>query len=109
MQISSEALAALKAHRWPGNIRELDNVLAVAVAVCDENRIELVDLTEHVAAAPTSKAEGPSAVANSDEGTALEAALSSCGWNISEAARRLGVDRSTVHRQIKRHRLRAKH
>ncbi|MGB3433238.1 MAG: helix-turn-helix domain-containing protein, partial [Achromobacter sp.] len=34
---------------------------------------------------------------------ALRAMLASCGGNVSEAARRLGVDRSTVHRQIRRH------
>jgi sigma-54 dependent transcriptional regulator, acetoin dehydrogenase operon transcriptional activator AcoR len=109
LHISSDALAALKAHGWPGNIRELDNVLAVAAAVCDENRIELGDLPDHLTATPTGKTEGPSPIGKTDDGTALEIMLSSCGWNISEAARRLGVDRSTVHRQIKRHRLRAKH
>ncbi|NVD42701.1 sigma-54-dependent Fis family transcriptional regulator [Ensifer sp. HO-A22] len=109
LHISADALAALKAHGWPGNIRELNNVLAVAAAVCDDSRIELIDLPEHLIAARTSKAETSTPSRQADDGAALEILLSSCGWNISEAARRLGVDRSTVHRQIKRHGLRASH
>ncbi|TIT46601.1 MAG: LysR family transcriptional regulator, partial [Mesorhizobium sp.] len=40
-----------------------------------------------------------------DERAALLDALVAAGWNISEAARRLGVDRTTVHRRMKRLRL----
>jgi len=45
----------------------------------------------------------PEAVVASPAEAALRAMLASCGGNVSEAARRLGVDRSTVHRQMRRH------
>lgn len=91
--LSPAALAALKAHAWPGNIRELANVIAVAAALCEGGVIEPQDLPESLA---------PAGVAASPGEAALRATLAGCNGNVSEAARRLGVDRSTVHRQMRR-------
>jgi len=44
--MSDEALAALEAHGWPGNIRELENVLERTILFCKGDRIELADLPE---------------------------------------------------------------
>ncbi|MDA4629962.1 sigma-54-dependent Fis family transcriptional regulator, partial [Escherichia coli] len=46
--VSAEAQLALRRHNWPGNIRELFNVLDVAAALCENGCIDLTDLTEHV-------------------------------------------------------------
>ncbi|MNT54447.1 Acetoin catabolism regulatory protein [compost metagenome] len=92
--LSPAALMALKAHAWPGNIRELANVIAVASALCEHGVIEPHDLPDTLA---------PAAGAASAEEAALRATLASCAGNVSEAARRLGVDRSTVHRQMRRY------
>ena len=91
--LSPAAMSALKAHAWPGNIRELANVVAVAAALCEGGVIETQDLPEVLA---------PAGVAASPEEATLRATLDGCNGNVSEAARRLGVDRSTVHRQIRR-------
>lgn len=99
--ISPAAMMALRAHTWPGNIRELDNVLAVAVALCEHGTIELADLPDGFGSKSLNRDE--------DQGQALQATLEACDWNVSEAARRLGVDRSTVHRQIKRYQLTQTH
>ncbi|WP_165644578.1 sigma-54-dependent Fis family transcriptional regulator, partial [Oharaeibacter diazotrophicus] len=85
---------ALAAHRWPGNVRELVNVLKVAAALCDDGTITLGDLPEGLAATATP----PEPV-----GDTL-ALLAAAGGNVSELARRLGVDRSTVHRRLRRER-----
>ncbi|NKN38493.1 sigma-54-dependent Fis family transcriptional regulator [Agrobacterium sp. a22-2] len=103
--ISSSAMAALRAHRWPGNIRELDNAIAVAAALCEDGVIERIDLPETLATAGMDHHDDEA----DDARTALQRMLTACGWNISEAARRLGLDRSTVHRQIKRYRLTEAH
>ncbi|RIJ03122.1 sigma-54-dependent Fis family transcriptional regulator [Achromobacter sp. K91] len=92
--LAPAALMALKAHAWPGNIRELANAIAVAAALCENGVIEPADLPDALA---------PAAAAASPAEAALRAVLASCGGNVSEAARRLGVDRSTVHRQMRRH------
>ncbi|MCR4266548.1 sigma-54-dependent Fis family transcriptional regulator [Nitratireductor sp. ZSWI3] len=93
LEISEPARIALKAHRWPGNIRELDNVVAVAAALSENNCIDLGDLPEELAGA----------AALDDAAAALRRMLVACDWNVSEAARRLELDRTTVHRRMKRH------
>ncbi len=49
--ISEEAVAALSAHTWPGNIRELENVLERTILFCKGERIELADLPDEIAGA----------------------------------------------------------
>lgn len=87
-RLSDTARGRLAAHDWPGNVRELQNVLAAAAALCAPPTIDVDDLPE-----------GFTATGSDCE---LEAQLAGCGGNISELARRLGVDRSTVHRRLKR-------
>ncbi len=91
--LSNAAVLALKAHSWPGNIRELDNVIAVATALCEKNRIDLADLPDHLSCGEEADMDAQ----------ALRQLLVACDWNVSEAARRLCLDRSTVHRRMKRH------
>ena len=92
---SPEAAAALQAYRWPGNIRELDNAIAFAAALCDDGVIEITDLPDHLSQ-PASVRVGDSVEAD------LRAVLTSCKGNVSEAARRLGIDRTTLHRRMRR-------
>jgi DNA-binding NtrC family response regulator len=79
--MTATARALLHAHRWPGNIRELDNVIAVAAALSDSGIIDCDDLPDYLA---------PGDLAGDDEAAGLRAALVACNWNVSEAARRLG-------------------
>ncbi|MDQ0473391.1 sigma-54-dependent Fis family transcriptional regulator [Labrys wisconsinensis] len=108
--LSPAALNALRAYPWPGNIRELINALDYARAVAGRGMIGLEDLPDAVrraahgdgwpsfaAAVPTT---GDSAPAHPAE--ALEAALRARHWNVSAAARDLGIDRTTVHRRMRR-------
>jgi transcriptional regulator of acetoin/glycerol metabolism len=92
-RIDRPAHAALLAHDWPGNIRELSNALRVAAALSDQGLIDLSCLPEHLTAAGP---PGP------DPEDALRQALGECGNNISALARKLGVNRSTIHRRLKR-------
>jgi transcriptional regulator of acetoin/glycerol metabolism len=50
----------------------------------------------------SARLSGPLRCCGDDEAAALRAALVACNWNVSEAARRLEVDRTTIHRRIKR-------
>ncbi len=92
IRLSPAARAELKSRSWPGNIRELEQALQVAVALCEGAVIDLPDLP-----APPQQA-----ASDEPEGSDLEAVLAACGWNMAQAARRLGVNRSTVLRRIRK-------
>jgi sigma-54 dependent transcriptional regulator, acetoin dehydrogenase operon transcriptional activator AcoR len=97
--ISPAARLALIRRPWPGNLRELVNVLDVAIALADNGVIEPEDLPEP-ARPPASEAEPVRA--DGEERDSLAAVLRECDGNVSQVARRLGVDRSTVHRRMRR-------
>ncbi|KMO17891.1 ATPase AAA [Methylobacterium platani JCM 14648] len=96
-RLSGEAAAALRRHAWPGNVRELVSALDYACALADGPEIDLDDLPPTVKAGRRDAA--PPALAGDDP---LEAALRRRAWNVSAVARDLGLDRSTVHRRMRR-------
>ncbi|WP_121628996.1 sigma-54-dependent Fis family transcriptional regulator [Tropicibacter alexandrii] len=97
MRLTPSARAELMARDWPGNLRELGNVLEVACAMAETTVIDLPDLPP----APQQRRQ------DQDPEQDLEAVLDACNWNMARAARRLGVNRSTVLRRIRKEGLRA--
>lgn len=94
--LSPAARMALAAYDWPGNIRELANVLQVAVALAEQGEIMPDALPENIAslAAPLSRARSDAA--------ALRQRLDALGGNVTALARQMGVNRSTVYRRLRR-------
>jgi DNA-binding NtrC family response regulator len=110
-----DALVLLEQYSWPGNIRELENAVVRATALCD-GTIRVVDLPERVRQAkpPSQVADSPieTTAANQPEewptlaeveGRYVARVLAHTGGNKQAAARVLGVDRKTLDRMIKRH------
>ena len=89
LRLTPSARADLMGRSWPGNIRELEQLLDVAVALADQPVIDLTDLPPAIGA--------PAAAVES-----LEEVMDACAWNMSRAARRMGVNRSTVLRRLRR-------
>jgi two-component system response regulator PilR (NtrC family) len=101
--LTPEALEALRRHTFPGNVRELENLLERACALCDGQRIGVEDLRLHSLASPvtpvvsaeTPPLAAPSASTNGEvsdeERSRVLRMLEDTRWNRSEAARRLGV------------------
>ncbi|CAB3761695.1 sigma-54-dependent Fis family transcriptional regulator [Paraburkholderia humisilvae] len=89
--------------RWPGNIRQLRNVLRYACAVCDSVRVELRHLSPDVAAvlAPGDAAI-PSLENVGDERARIVDALTRHHWHPNAAAQELGISRATLYRRIAR-------
>ena len=91
IRLSTAARADLKSRLWRGNIRELEHLLHSAVALCEDTIIDLTDLP-----AP---ALDRMPKQDTDD---LEALLRACDWNMSQVARRLGVNRSTILRRMRK-------
>lgn len=88
------ARKVLAGYGWPGNLRELDNTLRVAAAFATDATITIDCLPEHF------QAEIAMGNGRTDQ-QALRRELDACGNNISALARKLGVNRSTIHRRLK--------
>jgi sigma-54 dependent transcriptional regulator, acetoin dehydrogenase operon transcriptional activator AcoR len=97
--LHADARARLLAHPWPGNLRELRNVLDYAATVCPQGVIGLHDLPEALAA-PIALSAAP--MPQDDAGGGLLQALRGAQWNVSAVARQLGVSRMTLYRRMKR-------
>jgi transcriptional regulator of acetoin/glycerol metabolism len=102
--LSAEARNVLLLHPWPGNLRELRNVLDYAQSVCPDGPIGVDDLPEFRRApdpgrAPAAQVETQ---APPTESTELLQALQSAQWNVSQVARRMGLSRMTLYRRMQR-------
>lgn len=113
--ITDDALNLLGHHAWPGNIRELRNVLERALAlneagaVLDRAVFEGIlpaladqDLSGMVVPRPATDGQTLAQVVAAAERAAIEGALAASGGNRSEAARRLGVSRSVFYQKLGR-------
>ncbi|HET7539853.1 MAG TPA: sigma-54 dependent transcriptional regulator, partial [Polyangiaceae bacterium] len=110
-RFSSEALAALVSHAWPGNIRELRNTVERAVLLCDGTSIELRDLpTERMNLARSSaSSQLPVPVEPSSERERIVQALRDCAGNQSRAAKLLGISRRTLVTRLKNYAIERPH
>lgn len=103
--ISANALGILSSHSWPGNIRELVNVIDFACAVASNPEISVDDLPDEVFRRfrddPVPVIEEERAI-DSNQAAVLREDLRRAGWNISATARLLGIDRTTLHRRMRK-------
>lgn len=102
--ITAEALSLLMAHEWPGNIRELENVIERAFILCSDEDIDIPhlpgELTRH-GSASFSDTDIRSAHEILDE-KAIRAALERNAFNRLAAARDLGIHKTTLFRKMKK-------
>ena len=97
----SDAAEMLAAHSWPGNLRELNNVVKRAVLLTRGNRITANELSQAMPA--TSAAPSVTALHDEDdERSRIIAALRQTNGNKAKAARLLGIDRKTIYNKIER-------
>jgi transcriptional regulator with GAF, ATPase, and Fis domain len=111
--VDDDALALLKSYAWPGNIRELENVIERAVVIAEGTTITPAELPAEVfdgtcaAAEPPSVntpplAAGPRSERERAERDRLVRALAAAEGNKAEAARALGIARSTLLSRLKK-------
>jgi transcriptional regulator of acetoin/glycerol metabolism len=126
VRIQPDALHALLNYHWPGNIRQLRNVLRTAAALCLDNAIRLPNLPQELLDCAGEEPRAPEAsqpisasatlVVNASDGccrTPLDTAehatllreLERNRWNITHTADALGVSRNTLYRKIRKHQI----
>jgi len=104
VRITEEAFAALDGYSWPGNIRQLRNVLRTAVALCEDQVIRIGDLPAEIAgSAPRGPARDAAGGLAQAEREALLRELDRHGWNITNTAAQLGFSRNTLYRKMRKH------
>ena len=114
---SAEAMELLCSHNWPGNVRELENLVERLVVLCVEGEVQIRDLPPQIAktTAPTvSVPQLPPGglsfreVVDGFESNLILQALEQTHWNKNQAARLLGLNRTTLLEKIKKKRLEEK-
>jgi len=99
-RFDAAALATLAAYDFPGNVRELANVVERAVIVAEGAEVGAADLPESVLAAARSRRRRPTLAELEDE--YIREVLASSGGNKSEAARILGISRKNLYERLAR-------
>ncbi|HKQ65590.1 MAG TPA: sigma 54-interacting transcriptional regulator, partial [Methylomirabilota bacterium] len=102
--LSQDACARLLAHPWPGNIRELANLMERVALLSDSPQVTgaMLDLTQTPATEPPPPQGLSSDVGSLDHAMAdhIRSALEQTGWNLSRTAARLGIARNTLRVRI---------
>jgi two-component system response regulator HydG len=101
--LTQKALDILQTYPWPGNARELRNAIERVVVIAKgrmigANELEFLNVQED-------DCRLGQLTLKEAEIRHLEAALDATGWNITQAAKQLGIDRVTLSRKIKRHQI----
>ncbi|MGE8316109.1 MAG: sigma-54-dependent Fis family transcriptional regulator [Pseudomonas putida] len=100
--LADAALQSLLLYRWPGNLRQLRQVLRYACAVSEGGQVQLQDLPQEVRG---------DAVVSAESGVSCPArqllldALIRHRWKPADAARALGISRATLYRRVHEHRI----
>ena len=125
-KLSAGALELLRGYHWPGNIRELENILSRAAILCDENEIRTTHLRRSglgagKAARSAKETELPAPVVDAADGRPLKiavqeavkelerraiiSALEIAGGSPAKAARRLGISRASIYNKMRDYRI----
>ncbi|MEJ2286996.1 MAG: helix-turn-helix domain-containing protein [Desulfobacterales bacterium] len=103
-RVSDEVLQAFMNYTWPGNVRELEHAIERAFVLCRNHTIQL----EHIPAEirdfiPVRINRRLTEDHPGDDPEAIRTALEQTDWNISKAARLLGISRWTMYRRFEKY------
>lgn len=109
-ELSQRVLSALENHSWPGNIRQLVNVLRVAIAIADGENLQVWHLPEDFLAEfdrqgfpekPPARTGESAGHEDRDPHSATLRAYHQCMGNISRTARELSISRNTLYKRLR--------
>ena len=106
VQIAEPARQALLAFAWPGNVRQLRNVLRTLAALCEDGSIGLDDLPAMIRQSRPPMSSAPPLAdfpLDDAERLALLNALEQQRWHMTHTAEQLGISRNTLYRKLRKH------
>lgn len=108
LAMPDDVMARLEAYHWPGNVRELENVIRRCIALATGDAVRVEDLPPEITQAtrlPPGEEAPQGLVGDLEriERNSLMNALKETGWNVSRAARILGVGRTALQYKMKKY------
>ncbi|MDR3177119.1 MAG: sigma 54-interacting transcriptional regulator [Desulfovibrio sp.] len=111
VQITDSAMEVLMSYGWPGNIRELRNVIASALGLCKDGIIDMSVLSPELFSdhgtlqecAPQPSAKNLQSILAENELRLIILTLQEQGWNMTRSATALGISRATLYEKLKRY------
>jgi DNA-binding NtrC family response regulator len=106
LRLAPSAERALESYAWPGNVRQLRNVLERAALLSERTELDTDDLGEGMAAraaSPSPRARDTSLSLAEAERLHIEAVVAAQEYDVPAAAKVLGLSRSTLYEKIKKH------
>lgn len=114
--VSDDMMSLFANYNWPGNVRELENILENIITFCDDSILDTRHIPESISKRLTSRTdlftspqkevipfkEAKEMAMDEFTRTYLEALLDSCGWNVTNASRKCGLDRGHLYRLMKK-------
>ncbi|NMD69863.1 sigma-54-dependent Fis family transcriptional regulator [Bacillus sp. DNRA2] len=105
-ELDKEVVDFLSHYHWPGNIRELQNVLEHAVLFCENGVIEMTDLPSYLLEGQKISSNAPElSMLDHEERKVLVKLLEETSWNLSAVAKRLNIARSTLYRKLRKYQI----
>lgn len=105
LTFSEEAISAIRAHNWPGNVREMINKVKRAAIMADGKRVTATDLELSEPCNTTDSVLNLRQVRETAEKHAIQHALQVAQYNMAQAARLLGVTRPTLYNLTDKYKL----
>jgi two-component system nitrogen regulation response regulator NtrX len=99
--LDDEVMSALEGHAWPGNVRELRNAVERMAILSPESQISFESVPMEIRSPASPAAAGLHGVRDAAERGRIVEALEQTNWNVSGAARLLGVERTNLHKRIR--------
>ena len=104
VRLDAQARQRLLGHGWPGNVRQMRNVLRTLIALADGDCISAADVEAVLPMQKPTPASGRDLLADAER-DALLSLLEARRWHMSQVARELGISRNTLYRKLQRYNL----
>jgi two-component system nitrogen regulation response regulator NtrX len=103
-QLAEDARELLEEYHWPGNVRELRNLMERAAVLVESGSVVAADLLPWLDSAPGEEdGVGLRGRVARSEIESIRRALESANWNVTQAAAGLGIDRTNLHRKMRKY------